>query len=186
MAIEPIVIGGIPVPDSRPVFLAVLGVHVLAGTVCVIAGATAAFFRKRRGPHPRAGRVYYLSFIVVFVSLATLSVLRWPANTHLLIIGTIAFAAAAVGVLARRRRGWNWPRVHGAFMGVSYIGLLTGFYVDNGPNLPLWRELPPASFWVLPTIVGVPVVLIALRRNASSRSASSGSRRDPSRPPRPE
>ena len=27
-------------------------------------------------------------------------------------------------------------------MGASYILLLTAFYVDNGKNLPLWRELP--------------------------------------------
>ncbi|MCS7484764.1 DUF2306 domain-containing protein [Umezawaea endophytica] len=165
MAIEPVVIGGIPIPDNRPVFLAVLGVHVVAGTAAVIAGAAAALFRKRRGPHPRAGRIYFLSLVVVFVSLTTLSVLRWPANTHLLVIGTIAFAAGAIGLWARRRGRRNWPRVHGTFMGVSYIGLLTGFYVDNGPNLPLWRELPPASFWVLPTIIGVPVLVLALRRN---------------------
>jgi uncharacterized membrane protein HdeD (DUF308 family) len=169
VAIEPIVIGGIPVPDSRPVFLAVLAVHVLAGMVCVIAGAAAAFFRKRRGPHPRAGQVYYLALIIVFLSLTALSALRWPANTHLLIIGTITFTAATAGVWARRRRWRNWPRTHGTLMGVSYIGLLTGFYIDNGPNLPLWRELPPASFWVLPTIIGVPIVLIALRRNTRSR-----------------
>lgn len=129
MTIEPIVIGGIPVPDSRPVFLAVLGVHVLTGTVCVIA----AFFRKRQGLHPRAGIVYYFSLVIVFVSLIALSVLRWP-DTHLLIIGTITFTAATIGVWARRRRWRNWPRAHGTFMGVSYIGLLTGFYVDTVAN----------------------------------------------------
>jgi hypothetical protein len=32
--------------------------------------------------------------------------------------------------------------VHVTAMGVSYIVLLTAFYVDNGPHLPLWRSLP--------------------------------------------
>jgi len=31
-------------------------------------------------------------------------------------------------------------------MGVSYIVLLTAFYVDNGKSLPLWKELPPISY----------------------------------------
>jgi threonine/homoserine/homoserine lactone efflux protein len=165
VAIEPIVIDGIPIPDDRPVFLVVLAVHVLAGTCCVIAGAVAAFARKRRGPHPRAGTVYYASLAAMFVSLVVLSLLRWPANTHLLIIGTVTFAAASVGVRARRRRRHGWLRVHGIAMGTSYIGLLTGFYVDNGPNLPLWRDLPHASYWVLPALIGVPILLVALRRN---------------------
>jgi hypothetical protein len=35
-------------------------------------------------------------------------------------------------------------------MGSSYLGLLTAFYVDNGPQLPLWNRLPDWSFWILP------------------------------------
>ena len=32
----------------------------------------------------------------------------------------------------------------------SYAPLLTGFYVDNGPHLPLWDRLPHLSYWLLP------------------------------------
>ena len=35
-------------------------------------------------------------------------------------------------------------------MGASYIFMLTAFYVDNGKNLPLWRELPQIAFWLDP------------------------------------
>jgi hypothetical protein len=48
-------------------------------------------------------------------------------------------------------------------MGASYILMITAFYVDNGKNLPLWRELPQIAFWVLPALVGTPVILYALR-----------------------
>jgi hypothetical protein len=41
--------------------------------------------------------------------------------------------------------------------------MITAFYVDNGKNLPLWRELPQIAFWVLPALVGTPVILYALR-----------------------
>jgi len=171
MAGTPIVVGGLPIPDSRPIFLAVLGVHVLAAGVAVVAGAVAALSAKRPGRHPRLGRVYYLALCVAFVSIVGLAVLRWGHNWHLLAIGTAAFGAATAGVVARRRRPRGWRRVHGASMGGSYIALLTGFYVDNGPNLPLWRHLPHVTYWLLPAAVGVPIVLLALRRDARSRKS---------------
>jgi len=50
-------------------------------------------------------------------------------------------------------------------MGASYIFMLTAFYVDNGKNLPLWRELPQIAFWILPSAIGVPFILYALLRH---------------------
>jgi hypothetical protein len=52
-------------------------------------------------------------------------------------------------------------------MAGSYVALLTGFYVDNGPNLPLWDRLPTWSFWLIPTAVGAPLTVWALYRNVS-------------------
>ena len=43
--------------------------------------------------------------------------------------------------------------------------MLTAFYVDNGRNLPLWKELPQIAFWVLPAAVGMPLILYALFRH---------------------
>jgi hypothetical protein len=50
-------------------------------------------------------------------------------------------------------------------MGTSYILMLTAFYVDNGPNLPLWRDLPELAFWILPGAVGAPLILYSLNRH---------------------
>jgi hypothetical protein len=49
-------------------------------------------------------------------------------------------------------------RLHIAGIGASYVLLLTAFYVDNGPNLPLWRLLPRIAFWQLPTAVRAPII----------------------------
>jgi hypothetical protein len=49
-------------------------------------------------------------------------------------------------------------------MGGSYIALLTGFYVDNGPYLPLWKQLPHLTYWLLPSIIGAPLIWLALHR----------------------
>ena len=40
--------------------------------------------------------------------------------------------------------------------------MLTAFYVDNGKNLPLWREFPPVAFWLLPGALGIPLIVRAL------------------------
>lgn len=40
--------------------------------------------------------------------------------------------------------------------------LLTAFYVDNGKQLPLWKELPVWTYWSLPALVGMPIIVWAL------------------------
>ncbi|MGH3327008.1 MAG: hypothetical protein ACRDPT_04280 [Streptomycetales bacterium] len=168
---------GIEVPDTRPVFLAVLLVHVLAGGTAVVSGAVAARARKRPGRHPRSGRVYLWALGVVFATAAALTVLRWPHNIHLLVLGTLAFAAGGGGWLARRGRRPGWVRRHILGMGTSYVVLLTAFYVDNGPRLPLWNLLPDWAFWILPAAVGTPVITRALARHGSGPRPLVGVRR---------
>ena len=118
---------------------------------------------KRAGRHPSAGRVFYWSLVVVFLTMAALSILRWPANTHLFVLGILSFGAGMIGRMARRRRWTGWLPVHVTAMAVSYILLLTAFYVDNGPHLPLWRSLPTLAHWLLPSLVGVPILIWVLR-----------------------
>jgi hypothetical protein len=156
---------GIEVPDSRPLFIAVLAVHVPAGIVGVLAGAVAAASRKRPGRHPTAGRVYLVALAVLCASAAVLAPMRWRHDWPLLILDLIAFAAAGFGLLVRRRHRPGWLAVHGTAMAASYITLLTGFYVDNGPQLPVWDRLPHLTYWLLPAAVGVPLTLVALARN---------------------
>jgi hypothetical protein len=56
-------------------------------------------------------------------------------------------------------------------MGLSYVAMLTAFYVDNGPHLPLWDRLPNLAFWLLPSAIGIPIIARALHqaRVAGSR-----------------
>ena len=177
MTDQGVVVLGIPIPSSSPVFLSIVAVHVIAGLSCTLAGIVAMFAPKRSGRHPTAGTIYYWSLVAVFFSMAALSILRWPANNHLFVLGLISFGACVVGRMAKRRL---WPlRVHITGMAVSYILLLTAFYVDNGPHLPIWRLLPPMAYWLLPSLVGLPILIWALTRHplilrgrALSRSAT--------------
>src|SRR2546423_6547338 len=153
-------------------FTVALAVHIAAGLTCVIAGALAATARKRPGRHPRAGTVYVAGLAVVFASATVLAGLRWTRDRHLFAIGVVAFGLGAAGWWAHRLL------LHGTAMAGSYIALLTGFYVDNGPQLPLWNRLPHIMYWFLPAAVGIPLTWLALRRNGVLTSAA---RRRPAR-----
>jgi hypothetical protein len=157
-------LAGIPVPSREPWFLATVGVHVLAGILAVIAGATAMLSPKAPGRHPHAGTVYFWALVTACVTMSALALARWPVDNHLFALGVLALGSATIGRAARRRLWGRWVRVHISLMGLSYVLMLTAFYVDNGPHLPLWNRLPPLAFWLLPTLVGVPLIVRALRR----------------------
>jgi hypothetical protein len=159
---EPIIVAGIEVASDAPLFLSLLGVHVLFGLVCVVTGCVAMLSAKRPGRHPQFGSWYYWSLAMVFLTMAVLSAVRWSENWHLFALGVLSFIAASVGRTARRWMWSDWARLHIVGMCLSYVLLLTAFYVDNGPNLPLWNKLPAIAFWTLPAAVGVPIIAWAL------------------------
>jgi hypothetical protein len=154
---------GDQVGSTAPVFLAVLAIHVIAGLTAVTTGAIAALSRKSSPRHIRSGRGYYRAITVVFATAAILAAMRWRQDYYLLIIGTVAFTAATIGYQHRRRHRPG-DTGHIAGMGASYVAMLTAFYVDNGPHLPLWDHLPTLAFWLLPSAIGVPIIARATVR----------------------
>jgi hypothetical protein len=174
-------------PAEGVVFTGALACHIAAGLTCVVTGALAMTAAKRPGRHTVAGTIYFWSLAVVFASATIMALLRLSEDWHLLLIAMVAFAAGSVGYLARRRRWRGWLRLHLLGMSGSYIALLTGFYVDNGPNLPLWNRLPTVAFWLLPSLAGIPLVVRAMtrRRLTVFRRAAGGQRRSGAQPGRP-
>jgi len=159
------IIAGIVIPSDSPLFLTVVGLHVLVALVCIVTGVIAMLSNKRPGRHPTFGTIYYWCLSVVFASATVLSAIRWAEDYHLFILGVLSFVAASLGRTALRRRWRNWVRLHIAGMGTSYVFLLIAFYVDNGQNLPLWKDLPPITYWLLPATLGVPLIIRALLRH---------------------
>jgi hypothetical protein len=157
-----ITVAGIEIPSTDPVFLAIVAVHVLFGLACTITGIIAMLSQKRTGRHPLFGTIYYWCLLGVFLSASSLAAVRWAEDYHLFILGALAFAAASLGRMARRKRWSQWVKLHITGMGTSYILLLTAFYVDNGKSLPLWRELPSITYWLLPAAIGIPLIVRAL------------------------
>ncbi|MBL6852151.1 MAG: DUF2306 domain-containing protein [Alphaproteobacteria bacterium] len=162
------VIFGIPIPSQDPAFLGIVALHVLAGLTAVVSGALAMRLQKGRGRHSRMGTIYFWSLAALFVTATALSAMRWSEDAHLFALGALALAFAIAARLAACR---HWPlRIHAGGMGASFIAMLTAFYVDNGANLPLWRDLPLIAYWTVPALLGVPIILWVFARHPLLRA----------------
>lgn len=170
MTVPPINIGGIVIPFHNPIILTILGIHILAGLICLISGITAMISKKGPGKHRISGSVYFWSFSVIFITAVILSITRLDEDYYLLIIDIFAFASAFIGRLSLKRKWKSWPKIHITGMGISYILLVTAFYMDNGKNLPVWKDLPGFTYWLLPNIAGIPLIGYALFRYRKLRS----------------
>jgi hypothetical protein len=89
--------------------------------------------------------------------------MRWRQDYYLFLIGVLAFTAATIGYQHRRRHRPG-DTGHIAGMGIGYTAMLTAFYVDNGPHLPLWDRLPVLVFWLLPAVIATPLIARAVIR----------------------
>jgi uncharacterized membrane protein len=163
------IVAGIAIPSVSPVFLSIVGLHVVCALVAVVAGVIAMLSSKGAGRHRRFGTLYFWSLLAAVAFTSVLSFMRWAENYPLFILGMSAFMASFIARTAARARWRAWPRIHLVGMGSSYVLLLIAFYVDNGKNLPLWRDLPPASYWAIPVVIGVPLIVRALLRHPLTR-----------------
>ena len=154
------------IPSTSAVFLGLVAAHVLFALAAVIAGALAMLSRKVPGRHPVLGATYYWTLATAFGFSLVLTGMRWREDYLLALLGLGAFVAASVGRAARRGLWRNWIPFHIGGMATSYILMLTAFYVDNGKNLPLWRELPPIAYWIVPALIGLPITLLVIRRRS--------------------
>ncbi len=162
------VVFGIPLTFFLPLI-----VHVLAGLTTVITGIVAFSMPKRQGRHPRWGERYLWAYTLVFLTATILSGERWSVDAYLFFIALVGYGFALGGYAARRFRrarwmlrllGKNWVIAHIIGMIGSYIVLLTGFYVDNAHLIPLLNRLPQQTFWVLPTVIGIPFIVRSISR----------------------
>jgi hypothetical protein len=154
-------------------FFLPLIVHTLAGLTTGVLGIIAFRVPKRRGRHPRRGERYLWAYTLVFLTATILSVQRWEADAYLFFMALIGYAFALGGYAARRFRrepwimrlfGKQWVVAHIVGMIGSYIVLWTAFYVDNARLIPLLNQLPSLTFWVLPSVIGLPFIVLSISR----------------------
>ncbi len=167
---NPIVVQGFEIPSDNPLFLGILALHIITALICVVTGVIAMLTKKEKGVHSKSGSIYYWSLWVVFITVTIIAILRWKEDYHLFILGLIALCAAFVGRKAEKNKWRKWSIIHISGMGISYVLLLTAFYVDNGKFLPVWKNFNPLVYWLLPTVIGVPIIIRTLLRHPLSRT----------------
>ena len=161
---------GIPVPSTDRVFLTFVVIHIAISLVAVFSGLRAMLSVKSSKRHKRNGSICFWSLALSFVTIVILSVMRWLHNAHLLTIGVLRLSVAYTGrSLTKKKESKGWTRIHTICMGLPFVLLLTGFYVDNGKNLPFWRMFPEWFFYVFPALVGIPIIIRALIRHPLNR-----------------
>jgi hypothetical protein len=166
---NPFVIQGFEIPSDSPLFLTILSIHILAALTCVVVGLMAMLAKKQIGLHPKAGAIYFWSLLVVFITATIIAAVRWKEDYHLFILGFISFSSASIGKTARKNKWGKWSIIHITGMGISYIFLITAFYVDNGRFLPIWKNLRPLTYWLLPAAIGIPIIIRTLFTHPLSR-----------------
>lgn len=77
------------------VFPALLGAHIVAGMVSLVAGLLALLLRKGKGPHAKAGTVFFWAMLTVCGSATSIYFIR--GNVFLLLIGLFSFYMVFTG-----------------------------------------------------------------------------------------
>jgi hypothetical protein len=157
-------VGEIGMLFESSAFFAMLGVHILAGLVCIVTGIVTIASEKRAGLHPICGTIYHWGLAILVISAGFLAAAHWTDNRMLLVLGVISFGASSLGRTARRRYWQTWVGTHIMSMGCSFIAMLTAFCVEEGKSLPGLSKLPRLTYWFLPALVGTPLIMRALFR----------------------
>jgi hypothetical protein len=162
--------------DGFPLsFFLPLVVHALAALTTGVTGVITFSRPKRSIRHPKWGVRYLWTYTVVFLTAIILSVQHWPTDAYLVVLATIGYGFALEGYGARRFRqkpmvrrmlGKQWIVAHIVGMIGSYVVLWTAFYVDNAHLIPGLQQLPTLTFWVLPSLIALPFLVVSLSRFA--------------------
>jgi hypothetical protein len=172
-----VLIFGIPL-----IFFFPLVVHVWAGLATGITGVGAFRAPKLQRQHHRWGKACLWAYTVVFLTATMLTFQRWKADGYLFFLALAGYGLTLTGYGVRRFHqhpwvkrllGKQWVVAHSIGMISSYIVLWTAFYVDNAHLFPGMNRLPQPTFWVLPTLIGLPFLILSIIRFAPQAMASS-------------
>ena len=109
-----------------------------------------ATYESRRGvPLGDARSVLFCGYV---------GVLDWRRIWWFFPIAVGSYAFACLGYVAAKYRWQGWLRAHLAGQGGSYIAMVTALLVVNWETLTGTRGVMSPWAWVLPTVVGSPII----------------------------
>ena len=147
----------------------VLTIHVAAGVAGLLLGPLAMVVEKRRGRHTSAGEAYHAAFAVLCASAVVLAVLDWSESWWLALVGAGSYGFALLGYVAAKRRRPGWLIKHVAGQGGSYIAMTSATLVVNWENLTGVQGRESPLPWLLPTLIGTPLIFWVAREIDAGR-----------------
>ena len=139
-------------------FRTVLVFHIAVGTVGLVLGPIAMTAWKGSRLHAWAGELYHWVMLAVCVSAGGLAWLDWERSWWFLPIAVGSYAFAFVAYVAAKRRWPGWLAAHVSGQGGSYIAMVTAILVVNWQLLTGTRGRSSPWAWILPTLVGSPLI----------------------------
>jgi hypothetical protein len=158
-------VDGIGMLFESPALFPILGIHILAGLVCLVTGIMSMLSQKRAGLHTRCGTIYHWALAVLVTSAGLMAAAHCTDDRVLFVLGVVSFGASCLGRTVRRRNWQAWTGTHIISMGCSFIAMLTAFCIEEGESVPGLSGLPRLTYWFLPALVGTPLIVRALVRH---------------------
>ena len=134
----------------------ILKLHIICGVIALLLGLMAMVVSKSSGFHSKIGEAYHWLFVGLALSACVLAFMDFQRLWWFVPIAIGSYAFALLGYLAAKRRGKNWLRLHLTGQGGSYIAMSTAVLVVNFGRTSWW-------VWVLPTIIGSPLIAWIIR-----------------------
>jgi hypothetical protein len=132
------------------VWTTLLIIHIMSGSLALLAGPVAMTLPKRHGWHTRLGTGYVVLVGLLSASAIGLAAMK-PALWWLGVIAGATLAAVLAGRELRRRHPPGWLPLHISLMCGSYVSLTTALLVVN-------LGLGSVLAWVVPTVIGTPLI----------------------------
>jgi uncharacterized membrane protein YeaQ/YmgE (transglycosylase-associated protein family) len=148
--------------------LLILSFHISCGVVALGLGLVAMWATKQRGLHTIVGNIYHWVFLCLAVSACGLAALDWSRLWWYVPIAVGSYALALTGFLAAKIRWNGWLETHLSGQLGSYIAMITALLVVNFGTV--WWA------WVLPTVIGSPIISWLKREVRAGRRPKYGPR----------
>jgi len=148
-------------------FKVALGLHILSGSVGLLAGTIIMILRKGGAQHKNLGKVFFFAMGGIFITSVYMSVVT--QNWFLLCVGFFSFYLAASGYrvlwfkkLSRFREG---PALVDHILGIGGMLAGVGMWILT---IMLWKE--KQSFTVVPAVFGTIGFVLSLQFYKSFRT----------------
>ena len=144
---------------------AFLALHIVSGAAALALGA-GTLLASARGYATREPLLiaYLWAVFATCVTATVLALLEWSRLWWIVLLALLSSILAVAGYVAVRRGGPKWVVAHG--LGGSYIALVTALLVVSAGDISTTAEI---FAWILPTAVGVPLIL---RAHTGDRAAA--------------